>query len=91
MVLVRWLLLVGVSAVVVASCGGSDADERAEVRAPPTSADAATSRKLQDVLDFQRISLRMLLNQTSGVGNDQRRLERDTETRPRAIWSHQKP
>jgi CubicO group peptidase (beta-lactamase class C family) len=32
----------------------------------------------------------MLLNQTSGVGNDQRRLERDTEARPRVVWSPRK-
>jgi D-alanyl-D-alanine carboxypeptidase len=172
MVLVRWLLLVVLSAVVVVSCGGSDADGPAKGRAPPKSADAATSRKLQEVLDMQResydatgtaaaiiiggrhfwsggsglanretkapvtadtpfpifsitkmfvgalavklaqedrlklddplsralpdwpnadrITLRMLLNQTSGVGNAQRRLERETEARPRTVWTPQK-
>jgi D-alanyl-D-alanine carboxypeptidase len=169
MVPVRWLLLVVLAAVLVAGCGGSDGDEPATVSAPPKSADAATSRKLQELLDLQResdratgmaaaiviggrhfwsggsglanretkapvtaatpfpifsitkmfvaalavklaeqrrlklddplsralpdwpngdrIRLRMLLNQTSGVGNDQRRLERDSEARPRKIWT----
>ena len=53
---VRWLLLVGLCAVVVVGCGGSDADEPAKGRASPKSADAATSRKLQAVLDMQRES-----------------------------------
>ncbi len=169
MVLVRWLLLVVLSAILVASCGGSDADEPVKAPAPQQAADTARARKLQEVLDVQRdgygatgmaaaiiirgrlfwsggsglanrqtkapaaadtpfpifsitkmfvgalavklaqegrlklddplsgalpdwpnadrITLRMLLNQTSGVGNDQRRLERDTEARPRAIWT----
>lgn len=142
---VRWLSLVAVSAVLLAGCGGSDAGERAQLRALPEAADAATSRELQEVLDFQResygatgmaasivigglefwsggsglanrktkapmtaetpfplsralpdwpdadrITLRTLLNQTSGVGNDQSRLERETEARPRAIWTPEK-
>src|SRR6188472_2574824 len=37
-----------------------------------------------------RITLRMLLNQTSGVGNAQRRLERDIDARPRAVWTPEK-
>jgi D-alanyl-D-alanine carboxypeptidase len=168
MVLVRWVLFVVLSAVLVAGCGGSDGDEPAKVRAAPKSADAATSRKLQEVLDLQResyratgmaaaividgrqfwsggsglanrdtkapvtaatpfpifsitkmfvgalavklaeqgrlklddplgrtlpdwpnadrITLRMLLNHTSGVGNAQRRLERVTLARPRPVW-----
>jgi D-alanyl-D-alanine carboxypeptidase len=171
-VLVRWLLLVVLSTVVVAGCGGSDADEPAKPPAPQKAADAATSRKLQAVLDMQResydatgtaaaiviggrhfwsggsgvanratkapvtaetpfpifsvtkmfvgalavklaqedrlklddplsralpdwpnadrITLRMLLNQTSGVGNAQRRLERETEARPRTVWTPEK-
>jgi D-alanyl-D-alanine carboxypeptidase len=169
MVPVRWVLLVVVAAAVVAGCGGSDGADRATVSAPPKSADAATSRKLQELLELQResdsatgmaaaiviggrlfwsggsglanretrapvtgetpfpifsitkmfvaalavklaqegrlalddplsrtlpdwpnadrITLRMLLNQTSGIGNNQRRLERDSEARPRAIWT----
>src|SRR5687768_6054152 len=54
MVLVRWVLLVVVSAVAVAACGGSD--EPAKSPAPQKAADAATSRKLQEELDFQRES-----------------------------------
>jgi D-alanyl-D-alanine carboxypeptidase len=172
MVLVRWLLLVGLSAILVASCGGSDADEPAKTPAPQQAADAARARQLQEVLDVQRdgygatgmaaaivirgrlfwsggsglanretktpvagdtpfpifsitkmfvgalavklaqegrlqlddplsgalpewpnadrITLRMLLNQTSGVGGDQRRLERDIDARPSAIWTPRK-
>ena len=172
MIPVRRLLLVVLSATAVVGCGGSNADEPARVRAPPKAADAATSRKLQEVLDFQResddatgmaaaiviggrqfwsggsglanretkapvtattpfpifsitkmfggalavklaqegrlklddplgralpdwpnadrITLRMLLNQTSGVGNAQRRLERDVAARPRTVWTPQK-
>ena len=169
MIRVRWLLLVVLAAVLAASCGGSDDDEPSKPRAPAASADAATARELQQVLDLQResygatgmaaaiviggqhfwsggsglanreteapitagtpfpifsitkmfiaalavklaedgrlklddplsralpdwpnadhITLRMLLNQTSGVGNDQRRLERDSEARPRKMWT----
>ena len=168
----RWLLLVGLAAVVVIGCGGSDADAPAKGRASVKSADAATSRKLQAVLDMQResydatgtaaaiviggrpfwsggsglanretkaamtpdtpfpifsitkmfvgalavklaqggtlklddalsravpdwpnadrITLRMLLNQTSGVGNAQHQLERATEMRPRVVWTPRK-
>jgi D-alanyl-D-alanine carboxypeptidase len=171
-VLFRWLLLVVLSAVVVAGCGGSGADEPAKPPPPQKPADAATARKLQAVLDMQResydatgtaaaiviegrhfwsggsglanrktrapvtaetpfpifglttmfvgglavklaqedrlelddplsrtlpdwpnadrITLRMLLNQTSGVGNAQRRLERETEARPRTVWTPEK-
>ena len=32
----------------------------------------------------------MLLNQTSGVGGDQRRVERDIDARPRAVWTSHK-
>jgi hypothetical protein len=56
MVRAPWRLLVAISAAFIASCGGSDADEHAKGRAPAKSADAATSRKLQEVLDFQRES-----------------------------------
>ena len=169
MIRVRWLLLVVLAAVLAASCGGSDDAEPSKPRAPAASADAATARELQQVLDLQResygatgmaaaividgqhfwsggsgladreteapitagtpfpifsstkmfiaalavkldedgrlklddplsrtlpdwpnaehISLRMLLNQTSGIGNDQRRLERDSEARPRKMWT----
>jgi D-alanyl-D-alanine carboxypeptidase len=169
MVLVRWVLVVVLSAMLVSSCGGSDADEPAKAPPPQKAADPARARKLQEVLDVQRdgygstgmaaaivirgrlfwsggsglanretkapvaadtpfpifsitkmfvgalavklaqegrlklddplsgalpdwpnadrITLHMLLNQTSGVGNDQRRLERDTEARPRAVWT----
>ena len=169
MVRVRCVLLVVVAAVAVASCGGADTDEPAKSPAPQKGADAATSRKLQEVLDFQResygatgiaaaiviggrpfwsggsglanreteapvtadtpfpifsitkmfvaalalklaeqgrlklddplsralpdwpnadrITLRMLLNQTSGIGNNQRRLERDSDARPRKMWT----
>jgi D-alanyl-D-alanine carboxypeptidase len=172
MVLLRWLVLVGLSAILIAGCGGSGADGPAKTPAPQRAADAAQARKLQEVLDVQRdgfnatgmaaavivrgrlfwsggsglakretkapvtaetpfpifsitkmfmgalavklaqadelklddrlssalpdwpeadrISLRMLLNQTSGVGNDQRRLERDVDARPRAIWTPEK-
>jgi D-alanyl-D-alanine carboxypeptidase len=169
MVLVRWLLLVVLSAILVASCGGSDTDEPAKAPAPRQAADTAQARELQEMLDVQRdgyratgmaaaviirgrllwaggsglanretkapvaadtpfpifsvtkmfvgalavrlaqegrlklddplsgtlpdwpnadrITLRMLLNQTSGVGNDLRRLERDTDSRPRRVWT----
>jgi D-alanyl-D-alanine carboxypeptidase len=172
MVPVRWVLLVVLSAILVASCGGSDAVEPKKTAAPQEAANPAQARKLQELLDAQReysrapgmaagivirgrlfwsggsglvsretkapvaadtpfpifsitkmfvgalavklaqegrlklddplsravpewpsaerITLRMLLNQTSGVGNDQRRLERDTEARPRAVWSPRK-
>ena len=172
MVRFRWLVLVGLAAIVVASCGGSGAGEPSKAPAPQKTADAAHARKLQEVLDVQlegykttgmaaavivrgrlfwsggsgvanretkapvtadttfpifsitkmfvgalavklaqegrlklddplsvalpdwpnadRITLRMLLNQTSGVGNAQRRLERDIDARPRAIWTPQK-
>ena len=165
-------LLVALCVALVAGCGGSDADEQATGRAPAKSADAATARTLQEVLDSQResydatgavaaiviggrhfwsggsglasretnapvladtpfpifsitkmftgalavklaqegrlnlddplsravpewpeadrITVRMLLNQTSGVGNAQRRWEHDTETRPRVVWTPQK-
>jgi CubicO group peptidase (beta-lactamase class C family) len=56
MVLVRCVLLVVVAAVAVAGCGGSDGDELAKSPKPQKAADAATSRKLQEVLDFQRES-----------------------------------
>jgi D-alanyl-D-alanine carboxypeptidase len=169
MVRVRRLLLVVLSAMVVASCGGSDAEERAKEPAAQRTADSAHARRLQDVLDVQRqgfgatgiaaavvvrgrlfwsggsgvanrqtkapmaadtpvpifsitkmfvaalavklaeegrlkledplsgalpdwpnatrITLRMLLNQTSGVGGHQRRLEHDVDARPRALWT----
>jgi CubicO group peptidase (beta-lactamase class C family) len=169
MVLVRSLMLVVLSAILIAGCGGSGADKRAKAPAPQKAADPARARKLQEVLDVQRdgygatgmaaaviirgrlfwsggsglanretkapvaadtpfpifsitkmfvgalavrlaqegrlklddplsgalperpnadrIALRMLLNQTSGVGGDQRRLERDTEVRPRTVWT----
>jgi D-alanyl-D-alanine carboxypeptidase len=169
MALVRWVLLVVLSAILVASCGGSDANEPAKAPGPQKAADPARARRLQEVLDLQResdratgmaaaiiirgrlfwsggsglanretkspvaadtpfpifsitkmfvgalavklaqegqlklddplsgalpdwpnadrITLRMLLNHTSGVGNDQRRLERDTEARPRKVWT----
>jgi len=169
MVLVRRLLLVVLSTIAVAGCGGSNADERAKVPAVQRAADPGRARKLQDVLDVQRdgyratgmaaavvirgrlfwsggsglanrqtkapmaadtpvpifsitklfvaalavklaqegqlklddplsgalpewpnadrITLRMLLNQTSGVGGDQRRVERDIDARPRAVWT----
>jgi D-alanyl-D-alanine carboxypeptidase len=32
----------------------------------------------------------MLLNQTSGVGGEQRRVERDIDARPRAVWTPRK-
>jgi CubicO group peptidase (beta-lactamase class C family) len=51
--------------------------------------DDPLSGALADWPNADRITLRMLLNQTSGVGNAQRRLERDTEARPRAIWTPQ--
>jgi CubicO group peptidase (beta-lactamase class C family) len=44
--------------------------------------DDPLSRTLPHWPNADRITLRMLLNQTSGVGSDQRRLERDTEARP---------
>src|SRR5918994_895196 len=56
MVRVRCVLVVVVVAVAVASCGGADTDEPAKSPAPQKGADAATSRKLQEVLDFQRES-----------------------------------
>lgn len=172
MIPVRRLLLVVLSSTAIVGCGGSNPDEPGNVRAPPKAADAATSRNLQEMLDFQResndatgmsaaiviggrpfwsggsglanretkapvtattpfpifsvtkmfvgalavqleqegrlklddplsralpdwpnadrITLRMLLNQTSGVGNAQRRLERDTAARPRTVWTPQK-
>ena len=172
MVPVRWVLLVVLSAILVASCGGSDAVEPKKTAAPQEAADPAQARKLQELLDAQReysrapgmaagivirgrlfwsggsglvsretkapvaadtpfpifsitkmfvgalavklaqegrlklddplsgarpdwpnadrITLRMLLNQTGGVGNDQRRLERDTEARPRTVWTPRK-
>jgi CubicO group peptidase (beta-lactamase class C family) len=49
--------------------------------------DDPLSRALPDWPNAERITLRMLLNQTSGVGNGQRRLERDTEARPRTVWT----
>jgi D-alanyl-D-alanine carboxypeptidase len=172
MVLLRWVFLVVVSAMLVASCGGSDADEPAKAPAPQKAADPARARNLQEVLDVQRegyratgmaaaiiirgrlfwsggsglanretkarvaadtpfpifsitkmfvgalavklaqegrlklddplsvavpdwpnadrITLRMMLNQTSGIGGDQRRLERDVDARPRAVWTPRK-
>jgi D-alanyl-D-alanine carboxypeptidase len=172
MVLVRRLLLVVLSAIVVASCGGSDAAQRAKAPAAQRAADPARAHKFQDVLDVQRdgyratgmaaavvirgrlfwsggsglanrqmkapmaadtpvpifsitkmfvaalavklaqegrlklddplsgalpewpnadrITLRMLLNQTSGVGGNQRRVERDIDARPRAVWTPQR-
>jgi D-alanyl-D-alanine carboxypeptidase len=169
MVFVRLLLLVVLLAILVAGCGGSDANEPGKAPARQQAADPPLGRKLQEVLDVQRdgsgatgiaaaivirgrlfwsggsglanrqtmapvaadtpfpifsvtkmfvgglavklaqegrlalddplgdalpdwpnanrITLRMLLNQTSGVGNDQHRLERDAEARPQAIWS----
>ena len=52
--------------------------------------DDPLSRAVPDWPNADHITLRMLLNQTSGVGNDQRRLERDTAVRPRAIWTPEK-
>jgi D-alanyl-D-alanine carboxypeptidase len=49
--------------------------------------DDPLSGALPDWPNAERITLRMLLNQTSGIGNGQRGLERDTEARPRAVWS----
>lgn len=49
--------------------------------------DDPLSRALPEWPNADRITLRMLLNQTSGVGNAQRRLERETEARPRAVWT----
>jgi D-alanyl-D-alanine carboxypeptidase len=172
MVLVRWVLLVVLSASLVASCGGSDADEPATGRSPAKTASPAQARKLQEVLDVQRagyratgmaaaiiirgrlfwsggsgvanratkapvaadtpfpifsitkmfvgalavklaqegqlslddplggalpdwpnaerITLRMLLNQTSGVGRPAGRLARDIDARPRVLWTPEK-
>jgi len=172
MISLRWVVLVGLSAIVFGGCGGSGADERANEPAPPKAADAAHARTLQELLDVQRdgygatamaaaiivrsrlvwsggsgvanretkapvtadtpfpifsimkmfvgalavklaqegrlklddplsrtlpewpdadrITLRMLLNQTSGVGGDQRRMERDIDARPRAVWTPRK-
>ena len=56
MIRVRWLLLVVLAAVLAASCGGSDDAEPSKPRAPAASADAATARELQQVLDLQRES-----------------------------------
>ena len=52
--------------------------------------DDPLSGALPDWPNADRITLRMLLNQTSGVGNDQRRLERAVDARPRTIWTPQK-
>jgi D-alanyl-D-alanine carboxypeptidase len=52
--------------------------------------DDALSGALPEWANADRITLRMLLNQTSGVGNDQRRLELETEARPRTVWDPQK-
>jgi CubicO group peptidase (beta-lactamase class C family) len=52
--------------------------------------DDPVSGALPDWPNADRISLRMLLNQTSGVGRDQRRAERDVDARPRAVWTPQK-
>jgi D-alanyl-D-alanine carboxypeptidase len=172
MVLVRWVLLAVLSAILVASCGGSDAHEPAKAPTTQKAAGPSRARTLQAVLDLQRksygatgmaaaiiirgrlfwsggsglvnretkapatadtpfpifsitkmfvaalavklaqegrlqldgplsgtlpdwpnadrITLRMLLHQTSGVGNDQRRLEHDTAARPRTVWTPQK-
>ena len=172
MISLRWVVLVGLSAILFGGCGGSGADERANEPAPLKAADAAHARKLQELLDVQRdgygatamaaaiivrgrlvwsggsgvanretkapvtadtpfpifsimkmfvgalavklaqegrlklddplsrtlpewpdadrITLRMLLNQTSGVGGDQRRIERDIDARPRAVWTPRK-
>ncbi len=49
--------------------------------------DDPLSQAVPDWPDADRITLRMLLNQTSGIGNAQRRLERATETRPRVVWT----
>ncbi len=46
--------------------------------------DDPLSGALPDWPNADRITLRMLLNQTSGVGNDQRRLERDSRRAARA-------
>jgi len=54
MVLVRWLMLAVLSAITVASCGGSDAGAPKKVPAPQSAADPAVARKLQEVLDVQR-------------------------------------
>jgi D-alanyl-D-alanine carboxypeptidase len=54
MVLRRWVVVVVLSAITVASCGGSDADEPAKAPAPQNVADPARARKLQEVLDVQR-------------------------------------
>ena len=54
MVLLRWVLLFVSSALLVAGCGGSGADEPAKEPAPQKPADAAHARKLQEVLDVQR-------------------------------------
>ena len=52
--LVRWVLVVVSSAIWIAGCGGSTADEPAKDPAPQKAADAAHARKLQEVLDVQR-------------------------------------
>ena len=54
MVLVRWVLVVGLSAMLVVGCGSSDGDDPAKGPAPQKVADAALTRKLQEVLDVQR-------------------------------------
>jgi D-alanyl-D-alanine carboxypeptidase len=51
--------------------------------------DDPLSGTLPDWPNADRITLRMLLNQTSGVGNDQGRLEHDTAARPRTVWTPQ--
>ena len=53
MALVRWVLVVVFSAMLAGGCGASDAGEPAKGPAE-NAADAARSRKLQEVLDVQR-------------------------------------
>ena len=54
MISLRWVVLVGLSAILFGGCGGSGADERANEPAPLKAADAAHARKLQELLDVQR-------------------------------------
>ena len=49
--------------------------------------DATLAETVPDWPNADRVTLRMLLNQTSGVGGDRGRLERAIDARPRRLWT----